>query len=380
VDERGRQAPCAEGRPHVPTPSGPPIVEFIDHARSKGMDHATIRMLLLSTGWKEKDIARAMTEHGLEMAIPAPPDVGGAREAFLHLVAFAALYTAAIAGVNLVFSLINLMWPDVAVTQYATARVEFERSAVRWAVAALVVSCPVLIWLSSLLLREMRDAPDRVRSPIRRWLTYLTLFLAAVAIGIDLMTLIWSLLGGELSLRFLLKVATVLLLAGTAFVYYFVSLRMSPEELSRTPMHRGYGWAVAVASVALVIGGVAMTGSPGAERVRQFDARRRDDLRLIQREVMRRSYGPGWTDPAAPLVQVAPLPTSLQDVARQAVTVRPRTADPATGQPYEYRVTGPTTFEICATFGQARDEVRDVAWNHGAGRHCFLFDGRDPLR
>lgn len=94
-----------------------PIVEFIDHARSKGMDHATIRMLLLSAGWKEKDIARAMTEHGLEMAIPAPPDVGGAREAFLHLVAFAALYTAVIAGVNLVFSLINLTWPDVAVTR-----------------------------------------------------------------------------------------------------------------------------------------------------------------------------------------------------------------------------------------------------------------------
>lgn len=357
-----------------------PIVEFIDHARSKGMDHATIRMLLLSAGWKEKDIARAMTEHGLEMAIPAPPDVGGAREAFLHLVAFAALYTAVIAGVNLVFSLINLTWPDVAVTRYATERVEFERSAVRWAVAALVVSCPVLIWLSSLLLREMRGAPDRVRSPIRRWLTYLTLFLAAVAIGVDLMTLIWSLLGGELSLRFLLKVATVLLVAGAAFVYYFVSLRMSPEELGRTAMHKGYGWAAGLASIALVIGGIAVTGSPGVERVRQLDARRVDDIRLIQREAMRLSYGPGWTDPTVPLTQVAPLPASLDDIARQAVNVRPRIADPATGQSYEYRVTGTTTFEVCATFGQARDEVRDVTWNHAAGRHCFAFDGNNPVR
>ncbi len=357
-----------------------PIVEFIDHARSKGMDHATIRMLLLSAGWKEKDIARAMTEHGLEMAIPAPPDVGGAREAFLHLVAFAALYTAVIAGVNLVFSLINLTWPDVAVTRYATERVEFERSAVRWAVAALVVSCPVLIWLSSLLLREMRGAPDRVRSPIRRWLTYLTLFLAAVAIGVDLMTLIWSLLGGELSLRFLLKVATVLLVAGAAFVYYFVSLRMSPEELGRTAMHKGYGWAAGLASIALVIGGIAVTGSPGVERARQLDARRVDDIRLIQREVMRLSYGPGWTDPTVPLAQVAPLPASLDDIARQAMNVRPRIADPETGQPYEYRVTGTTTFEVCATFGQARDEVRDVTWNHAAGRHCFAFDGNNPVR
>lgn len=357
-----------------------PIVDFIDHARSKGMDHATIRMLLLSAGWKEKDIARAMTEHGLEMPIPAPPDVGGAREAFLHLVAFAALYTAVIAGVNLVFSLINLTWPDVAVTQYATGRVEFERSAIRWAIAALVVSCPVLIWLSSLLLREMRAAPDRVRSPIRRWLTYLTLFVAAVAIGVDLMTLIWSLLGGEMSLRFLLKVVTVLVVAGSVFFYYFVSLRMSPEELGRTPIHKGYGWAAALVSVALVAGGISMTGSPGVERVRQLDARRVDDVRLIQREVMRLSFGPGWTDPTVPLKQVASLPASLDDIVRQAVNVRPRIADPETGLLYEYSVTGETTFQICATFGQLRDEVRNVAWNHGAGRHCWSFDGSAPIR
>lgn len=357
-----------------------PIVEFIDHARSKGMDHATIRMLLLSAGWKEKDIARAMTEHSLDMPIPAPPDVGGAREAFLHLVAFAALYTAVFACVNLVFSLINLTWPDVAVTQYAASRVEFERSAIRWAIAALVVSCPALVWLSAMLLGEMRAAPDRVRSPIRRWLTYLTLFLAAVAIGVDLMTLIWSLLGGEMSLRFLLKVLTVLVVAGAGFFYYFVSLRMSPEELGRTPMHKAYGWVAALASAALVAGGIAMTGSPGVERVRQLDARRVDDVRLIQREAMRLSYGPGWTDPTVPLTQTAPLPASLDDIARQAVNVRPRIADPATGQPYEYRVTGPTTFEVCAVFGQPRDEVRDVAWNHGAGRHCWNFDGSNPVR
>jgi hypothetical protein len=44
-----------------------PLGAFLDHARSKGMDHATIRMLLLSAGWKEKEIARALTEHSLDM-------------------------------------------------------------------------------------------------------------------------------------------------------------------------------------------------------------------------------------------------------------------------------------------------------------------------
>ncbi|MEW5983154.1 MAG: DUF5671 domain-containing protein [Acidobacteriota bacterium] len=357
-----------------------PIVEFIDHARSKGMDHTTIRMLLLSAGWKEKDIARAMTEHGLEMPIPAPPDVGGAREAFLHLVAFAALYTAAVAGVSLVFSLVNLTLPDMAITQYASARLEFERSAIRWEIAALVVSCPVLIWLSWMLLGEMRGSSERVRSPIRRWLTYLTLFFAAVAIGVDLMTLVWSLLGGEMSLRFLLKVLTVFAVAGAGFYYYFVALRMSPEELAHTALHRRYGWSTAIATVVFVIAGIALTGTPGSARIHQLDARRVDDVRLIYQEAMRLSFGPAWTDPSVPLKQVAPLPGSLDDIARRAVNIRPRIADPETGRPYEYAVSGTTTFRVCATFGQARENVRDVAWNHGAGRHCWSFDGLNPIR
>ena len=36
------------------------LTEFIAHARKKEMDHATIRMLLVSSGWKEKDVMQAL--------------------------------------------------------------------------------------------------------------------------------------------------------------------------------------------------------------------------------------------------------------------------------------------------------------------------------
>jgi hypothetical protein len=356
------------------------IVQFIEHARSKGMDHATIRMLLLSAGWKEKDIARALVEQSLEMPVPSPPDIGGAREAFLHLVAFAALYTTVVAGLSLAFSLINLLLPDPAITGYASSRAEFERAAIRWAIAALVVALPGLVWLSALLVKEMRTTPEKVRSPIRRWLTYLTLFLAAVSIGVDLMTLVWGALSGELSARFLLKVAAVLGVAGAGFWYYFVSLRMTPDELRASRLPRRFGVGASLVGVLLVAGGLFWAGTPAGERVRQFDARRVDDLRLIYGEAMRLSFGPGWNNPAVPLVQTAPLPASLDDIARGAVGVRPRIADPESGQRYEYRVISPTRFELCAVFGQARDEVRDVAWNHPQGRHCFEFDALNPIR
>src|SRR5262249_6497444 len=150
----------------------------------------TIRVLLLSAGWKEKDISRALVQQSLDTAVPSPPDIGGARETFMHLVAFAALYTAVVASVSLAFSLINLFLPDPAITPYASDVLDIEREAIRWEIAALAVSLPGLLWLSGLLVKEMRLALEKVRSPIRRWLTYLTLFLAAISIGVDLMTLI----------------------------------------------------------------------------------------------------------------------------------------------------------------------------------------------
>src|SRR5687768_13322943 len=92
--------------------------DFIGHARNKGMDHSTIRMLLISAGWKEKDIAQAMIEESLEMPIPPPPDTGGARDAFFHLLTFAAYYTTAISVGVLFFQYIEKYFPDPALESY----------------------------------------------------------------------------------------------------------------------------------------------------------------------------------------------------------------------------------------------------------------------
>ncbi len=35
------------------------LSRFVDHSLDKGLDHATIRQMLLSAGWKEKEIAEA---------------------------------------------------------------------------------------------------------------------------------------------------------------------------------------------------------------------------------------------------------------------------------------------------------------------------------
>ena len=46
------------------------LIQFVDHAREKGMDHATIRQLLVSAGWKDKDVAEVFCSRDLELPIP----------------------------------------------------------------------------------------------------------------------------------------------------------------------------------------------------------------------------------------------------------------------------------------------------------------------
>jgi hypothetical protein len=353
---------------------------FIDHARQKGMDHATIRMLLLSAGWKEKEIARALTAQALDIPVPTPPDVGGAREAFLHLVAFAALYTAAIAAIMLLFDYINVLLPDPAMTQYAGMQAEAVRAAIRWEISALIVSFPLLIWLSWAIVREMRATPDKARSPVRRWLTYLTLFFAAIALTTDVITLVSTLLEGEMSARFALKVLVVLVVAGGCFAYYFLSLKMTPEQQQGTRLHRYAGITASAAVVCAVVVGIVSTGSPAAARLQKFDVRRVDDIRMINAEVMNQTVGTDWRSPQVTPAMRTPLPASLDAVAQHAVRQQPRMKDPATGVAYGYEVTGASTFKVCASFDTARDEPGDIAWNHPEGRHCFVFDVLKPVR
>ncbi len=348
--------------------------DFIEHARKKGMDHQTIRMLLLSAGWKEKDIAQAMTKEALEMPIPVPSDGGGARDAFLHLLMFLSFFTTAISSVTLMFSYINKWFPDAAFSDYYYY--DSSNSGIRWGLASLIVAFPLFLWISRILHREMEQHVEKASSAIRRWLTYFTLFVAAATLMGDVITLVFYLLNGELTLRFLLKVLVVLYVAGAGFFYFFRSMKLSPA----TPEWKRHNMTfrvVSIVSVAVVfILGALIIGSPSSERARRIDDNRVNDLRTIQQEIRSITLDQMGATP----VQKEALPIDLNAVKENAVYTQPNIVDPETGVAYEYIVTGPSTFELCATFETVREEKYDIFWNHEAGRQCFAVDLMEPQR
>jgi hypothetical protein len=127
----------------------------------------------------------------------------------------------------LVFEIINRLVPDAMdARQYAPAN----SNAIRWSVSTLIVGFPVFVVMSRLVNRAARLDPTKRASRIRRRLTYVVLFVASAALIGDVTTLVYYFLGGEVTLRFFLKVLTVGAIAGAVFLHYVWDLRAVEEE------------------------------------------------------------------------------------------------------------------------------------------------------
>src|SRR5262249_35855095 len=144
----------------------------------------------------------------------------------LYLVLFTALYLSAYHLGSLLFNLIDHFWPDAAANEMWRSP---ERE-MRWSIASMIIAFPVFLFVSRHLGKELARNPSKRLSAVRRWLTYLTLFVAAGFVIGDLITLVYNVLGGELTLRFVLKVTVVAAIAGTIFGYYLADLRKDERE------------------------------------------------------------------------------------------------------------------------------------------------------
>lgn len=204
------------------------LTRFIDHARQKGMDHATIIELLRSFGWKDKEIAAAVAKRELDVPIPERSGIGSARDAFFHLLAFTALYAWAVSLVLLLFAYIDFALPDPAIRMSGYA-IDAALSSMRVSLATLIVAYPLFVVVWGFLLREVRASPERAKSGVRRWLTSLSLFVGAVIIMADVITVVYRLVEGDLTTRFLLKVVVLLVVTGALFTYLAMTLRSESE-------------------------------------------------------------------------------------------------------------------------------------------------------
>ncbi|MFH1346725.1 MAG: DUF5671 domain-containing protein [Spirochaetota bacterium] len=284
----------------------------------------------------------------------------GPKDVFLEFWLFGTLYLSAVFVVTLLFQYINYFFEDLA-NPYS-----FSQSTVRWTVAILIAILPTHIFVLRLREKDYLTIPEKRESRLRKWLTYLTLFIASITCVIDFATLVFYFLDGEISARFILKVLAVATVAGGVLWYYLTDLKRTTPE---TPKSAKLVRIIAVVAVIAVIAGAFfISGSPFAARSQKIDSQRENDLQGIQSQIIYH-----WQKKGV-------LPISLNELT-DSISGYKAPNDPETGVPYEYKTTGKLNFEICATFsaeipkdnGTGRYSVKNdnYLWDHGIGKTCF---------
>ena len=281
------------------------------------------------------------------------------KDFFLNLGAIVALYTVVVSLLNLVFTVINKAYPQI--NTYTNGS-----SSISLPVSILIIFFPIYILLMWLLEREYTAEPEKKHLGIRKWLTYITLFISGLTLAGDLVTVIYYFLDGqELTAGFLLKIIFVLIITLGVFLYYISDIR---EKLTSTS--RKVWLAVSmVVILASVIWGFVVLGSPLTQQLIKHDQQKVSDLQNIKYEVENYYQTKGG------------LPGSLSDLSTINYSVTP--VDAQSGQPYEYIFggQGANAYQLCATFNTNSNEQKGGAnpplnyngsqWTHPAGHYCF---------
>jgi len=292
------------------------------------------------------------------------------RDFFLWLASVAALYVSVVSLVALWFEYIDRLFGNDPF-----AYIDPLGTGVRIAVASLIIIFPLYIWFTRMLHQDMRENPEKKNLWVRRWLLVLTLFVGGIVLVVDLIVLINTFLGGEvLTAAFLLKVLTVLVVVGGAFVYYVHEIKGTWEK--KEGQSKMIAGVVSLVVLASVVSAFFIVGSPQTLRALRYDQQKVSDLQNIQWQVT--EY---WRQKEA-------LPANLEELKDPLVGAVVPT-DPQFNEGdayvYEYRVISQSnnTFELCAVFnrGSIENEIgvarplysgqAEEYWTHGIGRTCF---------
>jgi hypothetical protein len=204
---------------------------FVRDALGKGASRDEVSDVLTQAGWSAADVAAALGRFAaidFPVPVPRPQPSLSARDAFQYLVLFGTLYVSAYNLGLLLYQLINMALPDPA---WSEMQVSGMMDLMRWSIAALVVSTPIFVLTARANATAVSRFPAMRSSPIRRWFTYLTLAIAAAILIGDSIAALYSLLSGELTLRFALKALSLGGISGAIFTYYLSDLRRDEVEV-----------------------------------------------------------------------------------------------------------------------------------------------------
>jgi len=207
-------------------------------------------------------------------------------------------------------------------------------------------------------------------SGVRKWLTYFILLISAMVMIGWLIGTLNSFLNGELSLKFVLKSLTSILISAVVFSYYLYDIKRKDVGKNNNVIRAYFYGSIAVAVVALVAA-FFFIDSPQTVRLQKYDQTIINKFAEISNAI-NAYYG-----------EIGKLPSDLSKLLNGGSTyyiIESDITDSATKKFIEYKVDAKDAYELCATFktenkSQAdnidKSVYVDTRWLHDAGYQCL---------
>lgn len=358
------------------------LAGYVQGRLQAGAAKSQIKEELLAVGWSEDEAESAYRDGLVAQGIPVPSETdrptlarpSSTLDVAVNFFSFILLGMVAYGLGSLYFSVINKAYPD------ALARGGwYLDQTIHHAIASLIIAFPAYVMAMRFWFRRFQADEGRTESGLTKWLTYIVLLVASIIIVGDLITVLYTLLQGEITMRFVLKAFTLLVLAGLVSVFYYLERkRIQYRKPIAQAVFQRFGWAVAGLVVVGIGLGFLSAGSPEQARKLAFDNQRATRLQSLSNCVDR--YGR----------EMGQLPASLDELRKSGgyAYCANSMQDPATQRDFEYRIVTPSRmqgqakvgdYELCANFDLAagpEDGERSMygvasPWNvHPAGHSC----------
>lgn len=293
-----------------------------------------------------------------------PNTNNSAKFAFFYLLSLVALVFMSLATGLIIFQIINKKILDVL----AIAPGGFSQDALKFAISAVIIAAPIYFVMMRLINKSLLSGRLDKDSGIRKWLTYFILLVSAVVMIGWLIATINSFLNGELTVKFILKSLTAILISALIFSYYLYDIRRGDVSKNNNIVRAYYYGSMAIALVVLAAS-FFFIDSPLTVREQKFDQTIINKFSQIDSAISA-YYG-----------ENKKLPENLKDLLGGGSVyyiVENDINDPVTNKIFDYNVKSKDGYELCATFrtsskdlSKDRNYYFDARWLHNAGYQCL---------
>jgi len=275
-----------------------------------------------------------------------------AKYSFYYLLSLVALIFSAISLGLILFGVIDKSVADAFVQDYyRNLDGQF-----KFAISALLIASPIYYLSVSLINKGLKREELSMESPLRRWLTYLIIFVNALIILGVFIGIFYNFLSGALTARFLLKLLSVLLIASVIFSYYFYDIRRKVIE-GKDKLNRYFGIISGILVILVFISAWFFVEMPADARAKRLDQNLMNHIYQIENAV-NNYYA---------LYNRLPLDLEELQADREIYLEKRYLSDPETSRLIEYRIEEDNGFSLCAEFRRDSEEFNNDRPVYGRG-------------